>query len=391
MNLYEFQAKEMLREYDIKIPQGQLVHTSMEALNASKKIGFPVMIKAQVLEGGRGKVGLIRSADKESEVLKEIEDLTCRTDKFRNIKKMLVEERICLKEEYYLGITIDELAAKPVLIFGTTGGVDIEEISTEQPESIFKLMIDNWEEILQRQVGDFIARIPIGKETFETLILICKRLRKMFLEKDCLLAEINPLGVSGEGDLIALDAKIIVDDNALFRQPDIKEMEGESSDIPLENEANKKGFSYVKLNGDIGIISHGAGLGMLVVDMIENAGGRAANFLDIKGHEREKNRIQEIRVKNEMDIVLSDDRVKAILFNVFGGLTRCDEVALGIRAYVEKHQVGIPIIVRLSGTGSEKVNEILKDLNVILVEDLDEAISKVVQIQKGNKEYVHTH
>jgi succinyl-CoA synthetase beta subunit len=382
MNLYEFQAKELFEAYGIDVPQGKLVYNPSEALNASKKIGMPVMIKAQVLEGGRGKAGLIRVAEDDSKVLEHAEDLLFPIGRSKNVKKLLVEKKVALRNEYYLGITIDELAALPVLIFGTTGGVDIEQVSQENPDTIFKMSIDPWGRFFEEQTEAFLREIPLNTDTKQKLKSFYERLSRLFFDKECTLAEINPLGLSEEGELVALDAKIIVDDNALFRQTDLHNIEYESSDIPLENEASRRGFFYIKLDGDIGLVTHGAGLSMVTVDMVKNAGGNPANFLDKKGHEREKNKTWDIQIKNEMDIVLSDKRIKTILFSVFAGLVRCDEIAMGLRKYLRENRVGIPIVVRLSGTGSEKVHEILKDENVIVVDNLNEAVSEVVRVSK---------
>lgn len=382
MNLYEFQGKRIFKEYGIPVPQGQVIHGPLEAVGAVHKIGVPVVMKAQTLEGGRGKAGLIRSAQDEAEAYQQAQDLFAQGGKGENVKRVLVEKKIPLRGEYYLGMAIDELNSLPVLIFGTLGGVDIEEISQSRPETIFKLFQNPWERLSLNNLGQFLTTIPLGEDIRRKLRPCCEKLSQIFFDQECILAEINPLGFSQEGDCVALDAKVIVDDNALFRHPNLQPLEETSSDIPLENEALKKGFSYVKLDGDIGVVSHGAGLGMLVVDMIRQAGGRAANFLDIKGHEREKNKLQEIRVKNEMDIVLADASVKGILFNVFGGLTRCDEVAMGLRKYLKEHKVEVPIIVRLFGTRSEKVPEILRDVDVTLINDLDRAVAEVIRLRK---------
>lgn len=382
MNLYEFQAKKVFEAYGINVPQGQLVDNPSEALNASKKIGMPVMIKAQVLEGGRGKAGLIRIAEDDSKVTEHAEDLLLHTGRSKNVKKLLVEERVALRNEYYLGITIDEIAALPVLLFGTAGGVDIEQVSQEKTDTIFKMNIDPWERFSEAQIEAFLCGLPLSTDIRQKLKSFCEKLSRLFFDKECTLAEINPLGLSEKAELLALDAKMIVDDNSLFRQTDLQDMEYESSDISLENEASRRGFFYIKLNGDIGLITHGAGLSMLIVDMVKNVGGDPANFLDKKGHEREKNKNWEIQVKNEMDIVLSDSRIKAILFNVFAGLVRCDEIAMGLRKYLRENRIGIPIVARLSGTGSEKVHEILKGENVILADNLNEAVSEVVKLSK---------
>jgi succinyl-CoA synthetase beta subunit len=382
LNLYEFQGKRIFREYGIPVPQGQVIHGPHEAVNTVQRIGVPVVMKAQILEGGRGKAGLVRSSQDEAEAHQQAQDLFSQRGKGKNVKRVLVEKKIPLRGEYYLGMAIDELNSLPVLIFGTLGGVDIEEISQSRPETLFKLFQNPWERLSLNNLGQFLTTIPLGEDIRRKLRPGCEKLSQIFFDQECILAEINPLGFSQEGDLVALDAKVIVDDNSLFRHPNLQPLEETSSDIPLENEALKKGFSYVKLDGDIGVVSHGAGLGMLVVDMIRQAGGRAANFLDIKGHEREKNRLQEIRVKNEMDIVLADASVKGILFNVFGGLTRCDEVALGLRKYLKEHKVEVPIVVRLFGTRSEMVPEILRDVDVTLINDLDRAVAEVVRLRK---------
>jgi succinyl-CoA synthetase beta subunit len=339
-------------------------------------------MKAQILEGGRGKAGLIRSAENEDQASQQVLDLFFHSGKEKNVKRILVEKRVGILAEYYMGVVIDELSALPVFILGTLGGMDIEEISKEKSETIFKLYLNPWGKLSGEEIEQFLGEIPLRNDLRIKLRPYCGKMIRLFFDRDCILAEINPLAISQEGELVALDAKMIVDDNSLFRHPDFKHLEEESSDNPLENEANRKGFSYVKLDGDIGVISHGAGLGMLVVDMIGQAGGRAANFLDIKGHEREKNRLQEVRVKNEMDIVLSDPSVKAILFNVFGGLTRCEEVAMGLRNYLKDHSVEVPMVVRLYGTGSEKVSEILKDVKITLADDLNQAIFEVIRMRE---------
>jgi len=382
VNLYEFQGKRIFREYGIPVPQGEVIHEPHEALNTVQKIGVPVVMKAQVLAGGRGKAGLVRSAQDEAEAHQQAQDLFSQRGKGKNVKRVLVEKKISLRGEYYLGVAIDELSALPVLIFGTLGGVNIEEISQSRPETIFKLFQNPGERFSLNSLDQFLTTIPLGEDIRRKLRPCCEKLSQIFFDQECILAEINPLGFSQQGEFIALDAKVIVDDNALFRHPNLRPLEETSSDIPLENEALKKGFSYVKLDGDVGVVSHGAGLGMLVVDMIRQAGGRAANFLDIKGHEREKNRLQEIRVKNEMDIVLADPSVKGVLFNVFGGLTRCDEVALGLSKYLMEHKAEVPIVVRLFGTRSEAVSEILKGVEVTLINDLDRAVAEIVRLCK---------
>ena len=382
MNLYEFQGKRIFREYGIPVPRGQVTHDPREAVDTAREIGFPVVMKAQILEGGRGKAGLIRSAQDEAEAHQQAQDLFSQRGKGKNVKRVLVEEKIRLRGEYYLGMAIDELNSLPVLIFGTLGGVDIEEISQSKPETIFKLFLEPWERLSLNHLDQFLTTIPLEEDIRKKLTPCFERISQLFFDLECILTEINPLGFSQEGELVALDAKVIVDDNALFRHPDLQPLEETSSDIPMENEALKKGFAYVKLEGDIGVVSHGAGLGMLVVDMIRQAGGRAANFLDIKGHEREKNKLQEIRVKNEMDIVLADPSVKVLLFNVFGGLTRCDEVALGLRKYLKEHKLRVPIVVRLFGTRSEKVPEILRGVEVTIINDLDRAVAEVVRLRK---------
>ena len=385
MNLYEFQAKGIFREYGITVPQGQVANNPREAFEVAREIGFPVVMKAQILEGGRGKAGLIRMVQDTDEAHRHAQDLFLQSGRGKKVKRILVEEKIAFQREFFLGIAIDESRALPVLILGVLGGIDIEEISESRPETIFKMYLHPWERLSSRELDPFLEDIPLGESLRSQFKPCCEKLSQLFFDKDCILAEINPLALSQEGSFAALDAKIIVDDNALFRHLDLKPLEEESSDVPLENEANKKGFSYVKLDGDVGVVSHGAGLGMLVVDMIHNAGGKPANFLDIKGHEREKNRLQEVRVKNEMDIVLADPSVKAILFNVFGGLTRCDEVAAGLRLYMKTNKVEIPVVVRLFGTGSEKVPEILRDMPVILVNNLDEAIARVIRVRQERK------
>jgi len=380
LNLYEYQAKDILRRYDLPTPEGRLCENTAQVTEALVDIGLPVMVKAQILEGGRGKRGLILSAESRDDAVGQAEKMLSGAGLAKPIRKVLVEQRLPLQKEFYLSVTVDELNAAPVLVFGTQGGVDIEELSRTRPETIFKMHIDPENGISADGLTRFLDDVPLEDTIKRAFRPFCRKLAALFLQNDCLLAEINPLGLVSEDSLLALDAKISIDDNALFRHADFKKLESEASDIPLENKANRLGFSYVKLDGNIGIVSHGAGLGMYTVDLVGKGGGRAANFIDINGSERELNRSQELRVKNELDIVLSDPRVVAVLFNVFGGLTRCDEVAMGIRKYLEQSRVNVPLVVRLSGSASEKVPEILDGLDVTLAGDLAGAVSAAVKI-----------
>lgn len=378
MKLYEYQAKDLLRQHGLPTPAGRLCENTAQVAEAVVDIGLPVMIKAQVLEGGRGKSGWILPAETRDDAVRQAQCLLSGATAEKPVAKLLIEQRLPPDREFYLSVTIDELNASPVLVFGTHGGVDIEDLSHKRPDSIFKLHVDPEDGIRADRLDRFLEDLPLAVGVREALGAYCRNLVALFMQHECLLAEINPLALVSANRLIALDAKIIIDDNALFRHADLKKLESEASDIPLENTAIRLGFSYVKLDGNIGIISHGAGLGMYTVDLVGKAGGRAANFIDINGSERELNRSQELRVKNELDIVLSDPRVAVVLFNVFGGLSRCDEVAMGIRKYLETYPLRVPLVVRLTGSASESVPEILGGLDVTLAGDLSAAVSAAV-------------
>ena len=382
MYLHEHRAKELFSQYGIPLPAREVAGDPAEAVTSSEKIGLPVVLKAQLLEGGRGKAGLITMVDAPSEIRDKAEALFS-VGKTRGFQQILVEKKIAIKKEYYLSVTIDQSTAQPLIIFGKIGGVDIEKVSGEHPESLFRENLDVFGSSPSEQIQSFAAEISVDSDIKEKLRDVIERLVKLFMEKECILAEINPLALSSDDRLVALDAKVMIDDNCLYRHSDLKEIESEASDIPLENEASERGLTYVHLDGDIGVMSSGAGLGMFTVDMIRKEGGSPANFMDIKGSEREKNRYQETRMMNEMDIVLSNPRVKVLLINKLHGLSRCDEVAMGIRKYLQEHEVNVPTVVRLAGTRSEYVHEILKNEDVILVENLDEAVSAAMKILKG--------
>lgn len=368
MKLYEYAAKDILSRYGIPVPEGKIVSDAEGAFDAARSIGESV-IKAQVLTGGRGKAGGIIKAGNPEEAKRSAEKILGMSIKGFRVKKVLVEKCIPHIKEMYLGITIDRSAKCPVIMASSEGGVDIEEIAKNSPEKIIKVHVHPLAGIHEYQ-----ARMIAGSLDRNNVLLladIVKKLYRVFIENDCLLAEINPLIEASDG-IIALDAKMIIDDNALFRQD-----YAEEEDSSPEGIAKRNGMSYVGLYGDIGCIVNGAGLAMATLDMIKHYGGDPANFMDIRAGAGEK------QVKKALEIIISDKKVKAIVINIFGGLTKCDEVALGIIDILP--YLKIPLVVRLTGTNEEKGREILAEHGIQSAASTEEAARGVVELGNTGK------
>jgi len=386
MNLLEHEGKKFFQKYGIPIPQGRVVTNPQAAKEVAMMLSCEVVLKAQVSAGGRGKAGGIRFAKTPLAAEKEAMSLLGQRIKGIEAKSLLVEQSLPGEKEFYAGITIDDRLGKPVLLCTPEGGMDVEELSQQSSKDLFRFPFHPVLGAFPYQTRAFAYQNFLNKKIAYQLIPILESLIQMFIEKDLTLVEINPLLLTPEGGFVAADAKIVVDDNALFRQPEMRPLEEDSYEDSIEREASKRGFSYVRLDGDIGVVTHGAGIGMFTVDMIRKKGGSAANFLDIKGHDRGKNREQEKRTKNELEIVYSNPNLKAVLFNTFAGIGRCDEVAKGIRKYVEANELPVPLVVRLAGTNAQEGFEILKGLPLILAESLEEAVEAAIKAggQHGN-------
>ena len=377
MKLHEYQSKTIFAEYGIPIPKGRVAATADEAKHIAEELGGRVVIKSQVLVGGRGKAGgvkIARNADEAGELAQQI--LTMHI-KGLPVRKVLVDEAAAIETEIYFSITNDRAAKKPVMIASAAGGVDIEEVAATTPEKIIKVHIDPLLGLRDYQARDIAASIDLPRELWRDFSKIAAGLWQAYLETDATLAEINPLVITKDKRLVALDGKMMIDDNALFRHSKLAEIRDIDEEDPAETEARRHGLSYIKLDGDIGCMVNGAGLAMTSMDIVKLFGGEPANFLDIGGGAGAD------KVAAAMRIILSDPNVKAVLFNIFGGITRCDEVARGILAAMDEVKPKVPMVVRLVGTNAEEGRKLLENANMITAETLADAAQKAVAAAKG--------
>jgi succinyl-CoA synthetase beta subunit len=378
MKLHEVYSKRIFGEYGIPIPSGDLARTALEAEKIAKKIGFPVVIKSQVLVGGRGKAGGIRVAKNAAEAKQHAQDILDLTIKGLPVRMVLVDQAADIKTEIYLGITNDRAARKPVMMASAAGGVDIEEVARKTPEKIIKCHIDPLMGLKSYQSRDLAAGIDLPREHWRAFGEIAFGLWEAYENSDATLAEINPLVITGEGELLAVDGKMVLDDNALFRHPDLEELRDLDVDQEAEIRARENGLSFIKLGGDIGCMVNGAGLAMTTMDIIKLFGGEPANFLDIGGGASAD------KVAAALEIILSDTNVNAVLFNIFGGITRCDLVAQGILDALEEVKTDVPMVVRLVGTNAAEGRQLLKDADMETADTLAEAAQKAVAAAKNN-------
>lgn len=379
MKLHEYQSKKFFSSFGVPIPRGRIAATANEAKQIAQELGGRVVVKAQVLVGGRGKAGGIRLAktpqeaeDKAAQILAmEIKDLP--------VRKVLVDEAADIETEIYLGITNDRAVRKPVMMASAAGGVDIEEVARETPEKIVRVHVDMLLGLRDYQARDVAAGIDLPRHAWRDFSRIAHGLWDAYVASDASLAEINPLVITSQGRLLAVDGKMVIDDNALFRHPDLAEMRDLDVEEPAETEARKYGLSYIKLDGEIGCMVNGAGLAMATMDIIKLFGGEPANFLDIGGGAGAE------KVAAALRIILQDPNVKAVLFNIFGGITRGDEVARGILSALEEVQSDVPMIARIVGTNAAEGRQILSDAEMITAETLAQAAKKAVAAAKGEK------
>lgn len=374
MKIHEYQAKEILARYEIPVTKEILCYTVEEVQAAANQLGFPAVVKAQVLTGGRGKAGgvkLVRNADEATAAAGKILGMDI---KGYIVEKVLVAQGVSFISEIYAGITIDRNTKSAVFMVSREGGVEIEEVAKENPDAILKFTIDP-----DLGMAPFLAR-KIAFALFDDLKLVnqaidlFQKLYKVFVQTDASLVEINPLVITSDGKLLALDGKMNFDDNALFRQPYVHSLNEPTEDEKKEIDAKDKGLSYIRLDGTIGCMVNGAGLAMATMDMIKLYGGEPANFLDIGGSSNPQ------KVIDAMNLILSDKSVKVVMINIFGGITRCDDVAKGLIAALEQIKIKIPIVIRLSGTNSKEGLEILKSANLPTVETMSEAAQKAISL-----------
>lgn len=377
MKLHEYQSKRIFAKYGVPIPMGEVASTPDEAKNIAKELGGRVVVKSQVLVGGRGKAGGIKLAAKPEEAGKMASEILGMQIKGLPVRKVLVDEAADIESEIYLGITNDRAARKPVMMASSAGGVDIEEVATTAPEKIIRVHIDPLMGLMRHNTLNLALGIELTRRYWVEFDKIAQGLWQAYLHSDANLAEINPLVVTRDGHLLAVDGKMVVDDSALFRHPDLEEMRDLDVEEEAELEAKQHGLTYIKLDGEIGCMVNGAGLAMATMDIIKHFGGEPANFLDIGGG------ADEIKVAAALRIILDDPNVKAVLFNIFGGITRGDLVARGILKALEEVKPGVPMITRLVGTNAEEGRALLADADMITAETLAEAAQKVVAAAKG--------
>jgi succinyl-CoA synthetase beta subunit len=380
VKLHEYQSKFRFAEYGIPIPRGKVADTPGEAFEVAKEIDGLVVVKAQVLVGGRGKAGGIKVAKSPEEAEQHAADILNMTIKGLRVRKVLIDPAASIATEVYLGITLDRAARRLVMMASAAGGVDIEEVAAKTPEKIIREWISPYLGLRDYQARNLANGIELPRELMKPFTHIAKGLYTCCAESDASLAEINPLVITSEGELLAVDGKMVLDDNALFRHQDLAEMRDADEEAPAESQARQAGLSYVKLDGEIGCMVNGAGLAMATMDMTKLFGGSPSNFLDIGGG------AQAEKVAIALTIILADPNVKAVLFNIFGGITRCDEVAHGILTALEETKTNLPMVIRLVGTNEEEGRALLAKANLptmTTATTLAEAAQKAVEAARS--------
>ena len=371
MNLHEYQSKDLFRAAGIPVPPGDVAGSVDEALALAARFGYPAVIKAQVLIGGRGKAGGVKVVRGPEELSREAARILGMEIRGLTVRRVLITASADIAREYYAGMVLDRKNESPLLMVSPAGGIEIEEVARATPDKILKIAID------ARGLPAYRARaaarfLDAKSDVQKQIVPILRQLAQVYRDQDASLAEINPLAVTKQGEVLALDAKVVIDDSALERHPDLKAWRDLSAEDPDEIEARERGLSYVKLDGSIGCVVNGAGLAMATMDLIQFYGGKPANFLDIGGSSNPD------KVGFAMSILTRDSRVKAILFNIFGGITRCDDVARGLLTALDRSKVRIPIVIRLTGTNEKEARELLEQRGLTALSDMDEAVRAVI-------------
>ncbi len=386
MNIHEYQAKQVLKAYGVKVPEGHVAFTAEEAVEAAKKLGTPVtVVKAQIHAGGRGKAGGVKIAKGLDDVQKYASELLGKTlvthqtgPEGKVIKRLLIEQGCDIKKEYYIGLVVDRATGRVVMMASEEGGTEIEEVAAHTPEKIFKEVVDPAVGLAPYQARKLAYAINIPDALVNKAVKFMAALYQAFVEKDCSIAEINPLVVTGDGEVMALDAKLNFDSNALFRHKDILELRDLDEEDEKEIEASKFDLSYIALDGNIGCMVNGAGLAMATMDIIKYYGGDPANFLDVGGGATTE------KVTEAFKIILSDPKVKGIFVNIFGGIMKCDVIANGV--VTAARQVGLdrPLVVRLEGTNVDLGKKILNEsgLNIVAADSMADGAQKIVALVK---------
>ena len=379
MNIHEYQAKEIFRKYGIPIPPGEVATTPEEAEAIARKFGTTVVVKAQVHAGGRGKAGGVKLARTPADAKTIAAQILKLTIKGLPVQRVLVTPAADIASEAYVGIIVDRASKRAVFMASAAGGIDIEEVAAKTPEKIIRHPIDPRYGLQMYEAMQLAFALYTDMKQVRAAATILQQLYKAFSENGGSLAEINPLVTTPAGEVVALDAKMVIDDNELDRRPDIAALRDESSEDPSEVEARKASLTFIKLDGNVGCVVNGAGLAMATMDLVKYYGGDPANFLDIGGSSNPE------KVVAALKIITSDQNVKAILFNIFGGITRTDDVANGIVTALKQNPLKVPLVIRLTGTNEEIALKILKENGMSAMTDMDEAVKKAVALATGGK------
>jgi succinyl-CoA synthetase beta subunit len=379
VNIHEYQAKDILRSLGVPVPPGEVASTPEQAEALAKKYGGTVVVKAQVHAGGRGKAGGVKLAKSPTEARELASKILGMQIKGLTVEKVLVTPAADIASEAYVGIIVDRAAKKPVFMVSPAGGIDIEEVAAKTPDKILKLPIDTRYGLQPHQAMRLGFFLYADLAHARAAAKIMQQLYTGFMNSGCSLAEINPLVVTKEGNVVALDAKMVIDDNELDRHKNIEALRDESAEAPSEVQARNASLTFIKLDGNVGCVVNGAGLAMATMDLVKYYGGDPANFLDIGGSSNPE------KVVNALKIITADKNVKAILFNIFGGITRTDDVANGIVTATKQNPLKVPIVIRLTGTNEEIAVKILADNGYTASSDMDEAVKRAVELAKGGK------
>jgi succinyl-CoA synthetase beta subunit len=374
MKIHEYQAKQIFERHGIPVPPGEVVTTAEEAKAIAEGIGKPVMVKSQVHVGGRGKAGGIKYSENPDAAYQNATNIIGMDIKGLTVKKVLITEAVDITSESYVGIIIDRSAKKPVFMVSPAGGIDIEQVAKETPEKIFKRHVDPLLGMSMYEARALGYKLYDDPKLVNQAAKIILQLYDVFMANDASLAEINPLITTPEGQVLAIDAKMNIDDNGLYRHKEIEELRDMDAEDKSEMDARAANLSFVKLDGNIGCIVNGAGLAMATMDLVKHYGGEPANFLDIGGSSNPE------KVVSAMEIILRDSNVKAILFNIFGGITRCDDVANGIASAINQMRPSVPIVIRLTGTNETEGRAILEEVNLTAASSMDEVVQKAIDV-----------
>ncbi|MHA7840909.1 MAG: ADP-forming succinate--CoA ligase subunit beta [Gammaproteobacteria bacterium] len=387
MNLHEYQAKQLFAQYDIPVPKGEIVSNAAEAVPVAEALRTEKkVVKAQVHAGGRGKAGGVKIVSGKNHIQSAVQDLlgtrlvTYQTDaQGQPVNQVLIEETCNIAKELYLGAVIDRACQRIVFMASTEGGVEIEKVAEETPEKILKIVVDPLVGVMPYQARQLAFGLGLDKDQMKQFNHLLMALSKLFVERDLSLLEVNPLVITAEGDLLCLDGKINIDDNAMYRQPELRAMRDPSQEDARENRAHDWELNYIALDGDIGCMVNGAGLAMATMDLVKLHGGEPANFLDVGGGATKE------RVTEAFKIILSDEKVKGVLVNIFGGIVRCDLIAEGVMSAVEEVGITIPVVVRLEGNNADVAHQLLADstLNIVAAESFTHAAKTIIDLVKG--------